>query len=364
MSANAALTIVGGPTRIEPGRETTLTAQIVNLGTIPDDFRLSVREIDPAWVTFRPPTVFLQPGAQANAAIVIAPPSGIPAGALRPIFRLLSRRAGNVAIVEIAMPTARSATPPPDQAPARPQTTPPPRQRPTPPPAPAATPPIAPTTTPAQASAPIPTPPAVPPAVVTGTRAEGAEPNPQPVIAPAPTQDGLTARAPQRATMTVPPGIAPRRAVSPLALALGGGLLALLLIVGVAAAFLARGNGGFNTGPATGPAIGPTRESAPTATSPALAATATIPIAASPIATRTPTVVFVSKRFIVANTGGDGVYLRRTTNLEDRDTAYADGTALVQVGPDVQANGLTWRNVRTPDGRVGYIPAQYTQEAP
>src|SRR5690348_9593440 len=112
MSANASLTIVGGPTRIEPGRETTLTAEVVNLGTVPDDFRLSVREIDPAWVTFRPPTVFLQPGGQATAAIIISPPSGIPANMLRPIFRLLSRRAGNVAIVEIAMPTARSSASP------------------------------------------------------------------------------------------------------------------------------------------------------------------------------------------------------------------------------------------------------------
>ena len=34
------------------------------------------------------------------------------------------------------------------------------------------------------------------------------------------------------------------------------------------------------------------------------------------------------------------------------------------VGPDVQAGGITWRNVRTPDGKTGYVPAQYTQEAP
>src|SRR5437879_5792497 len=112
MSANASLTIVGGPQRIEPGRATTLTAQIVNLGTIPDDFRLSVRDIDPAWVTFRPPTVYLKPGEQATAAIVIAPPLGVSPQALRPIFRLLSRRAGNVAIVEIAMPAPRPASPP------------------------------------------------------------------------------------------------------------------------------------------------------------------------------------------------------------------------------------------------------------
>jgi len=58
------------------------------------------------------------------------------------------------------------------------------------------------------------------------------------------------------------------------------------------------------------------------------------------------------------------VYLRRTANLEDRDTAYADDTVLVQIGPDVQAGGITWHNVRTPDGKVGFVPAQFTTVAP
>ena len=29
----------------------------------------------------------------------------------------------------------------------------------------------------------------------------------------------------------------------------------------------------------------------------------------------------------------------------------------------VSAGGLTWRHVRTPDGKEGYVPAQYTAEA-
>lgn len=353
MSANASLTIVGGPTRIEPGRETTLTAQIVNLGTVPDDFRLSVREIDPAWVTFRPPTVFLQPGAQANAAIVITPPSGIPAGALRPIFRLLSRRAGNVAIVEIAMPTARAAAPPPYQAPTRQQTTPPPRQRQAPPSAPAGATPVSQAPTPMSATVTVSSPPPAAPQVKT----ERPPISSPPANVPAPTQDQPAERT-TRHEAVAPIGTAPRRAVSPLVLGIGGGILVLLLIVGVAAAFFTRGTG------TDGSTIDPTLEPESTATIPASAETATVPIAAPVVASRTPTAPFVARTFLVANTGGDGVYLRRTTNLEDRDTAYTDGTALVQVGPDVQANGLTWRNVRTPDGKVGFIPAQFTQEAP
>lgn len=68
------------------------------------------------------------------------------------------------------------------------------------------------------------------------------------------------------------------------------------------------------------------------------------------------------RRFIVANTGGEGVYLRRTPRLADRDTAYADNTQLVAIGDDVNGEGLLWHHVRTPDGKSGYIPAQYTTE--
>lgn len=77
----------------------------------------------------------------------------------------------------------------------------------------------------------------------------------------------------------------------------------------------------------------------------------------------TPTARATGKVFIVGNTGGEGVYLRRTPRLEDRDTAYRDGARLEQIGPDVTAGGLTWRHVRAPDGKTGYVPAQYTVES-
>lgn len=347
MSANASLTIIGGPQRIEPGRETTLTAQIVNLGTVPDDFRLSVREIDPGWVTFRPPTVFLQPGDQTTAAIVITPPVGIPAGSLRPIFRLLSRRAGNVAIVEIAMPTAQAAAPPPYQPPARQQTppetwqTPTPTVRQTPPPAPQP---------PPETTQPIPSPIAQP-----------IEPEHNAEEMLAPIADGL--QQPRDVTPPRPEqhrgepmATAPQRRVSgPLVLGIGGVLLVLLLIVaGIA---LSRRTGTTNTTEPTAVV-----DIAATEASPASTATSVVAAPAATPATATP--ALVAKTFIVANTGGEGVYLRKTTNMDDRDTAYVEGTQLVQVGPDIQANGTNWRHVRTPDGKTGYIPAQYTEQAP
>lgn len=70
-----------------------------------------------------------------------------------------------------------------------------------------------------------------------------------------------------------------------------------------------------------------------------------------------------ARTFVVANTGGEGVYLRRTPRLADRDTPYADGTRLVAIGADVAGEGQQWHHVRTPDGKTGYVPTVYTVEA-
>ncbi|HET8630376.1 MAG TPA: hypothetical protein VFL91_23405 [Thermomicrobiales bacterium] len=77
-----------------------------------------------------------------------------------------------------------------------------------------------------------------------------------------------------------------------------------------------------------------------------------------------PTAIGAGTVFVVGNTGGEGVYLRHTPHLDDRDTAYPDGTRLTQVGPDETSDGQTWRHVRAPDGRTGWVPAQYTVAAP
>jgi hypothetical protein len=294
MSANASLTIVGGPQTIEPGQTTTLTAQIINLGTVPDDFRLSVRQLDPAWVVFRPPTVFLQPGAQATAEIAITPPTSIAPAMLQPIFRLLSRRAGNIAIVEIAMPAPRPMAEPIYEAPVR--------QAPAPSPQWAAS--------------------AAPTIVDTKQDWDDEDDEDTGPVAATPVPDET------------------RRLSTSLLVRLLIGLIVVLVLLTIGVFALSR--------QASAPTLTPTAEAnvvAPTA----------------PLATATVPGVTTA---IVANTGGQGVYLRRTANIEDRDTAYADDTVLVQIGPDVQAGGITWHNVRTPDGKVGFVPAQFTTIAP
>jgi len=63
--------------------------------------------------------------------------------------------------------------------------------------------------------------------------------------------------------------------------------------------------------------------------------------------------------FRVANTNGQGVYMRRTPNMDDRVRAYPDGTEMNVIGDDVEAGGIQWRHVRAPDGITGYVPAEY-----
>lgn len=127
-------------------------------------------------------------------------------------------------------------------------------------------------------------------------------------------------------------------------------LVAILVIAFLVAAayFSQRGRGETGTVPGAIPpgATAPAGTAAPTAN------------AGAPTATGTGT----ARSFVVANTGGDGVYLRRTPRLADRDTAYPEGTRLVAIGPDVNGEGQSWHHVRTPDGKTGYVPAQYTNE--
>ena len=125
---------------------------------------------------------------------------------------------------------------------------------------------------------------------------------------------------------------------------------------------------------ATQPIPSPTR---PTATATTVPPTATpkpsqppaVATAAPASPTSQPTAVTASQpepvtsTVYVGNTDGDGVFLRRTPNLADRIAAYPDDTQLVVLGPDTSENGITWKHVRAPDGRVGYVPAQYTVAA-
>jgi hypothetical protein len=62
----------------------------------------------------------------------------------------------------------------------------------------------------------------------------------------------------------------------------------------------------------------------------------------------------------VANTGGTGVRLRVDPSKTARVAGVLpDGTMLDIVGPDKQAEGLTWRNVRAPGDGRGWVASDY-----
>ena len=93
------------------------------------------------------------------------------------------------------------------------------------------------------------------------------------------------------------------------------------------------------------------------ASSPTTATATEIPPTATP--TEVPPTRTVTANWTVGNTGGEGVYIRRTADMDDRIKAWPDGTEMVVVGPDVTAEDILWKNVRDPDGNAGFVPAEY-----
>ena len=63
--------------------------------------------------------------------------------------------------------------------------------------------------------------------------------------------------------------------------------------------------------------------------------------------------------YLVANTNGDGVYIRRSPDLADRIKAWPEDTPMIQIGPAVVVDYVKWRNVRDPDGNDGFVPSSY-----
>jgi hypothetical protein len=97
----------------------------------------------------------------------------------------------------------------------------------------------------------------------------------------------------------------------------------------------------------------------PTPTAGAAAASAATPQAVSPPATPvspTPIRALVGR---VANTGGDGVFLRHTPVLSDRWIAWPDNTLFVLLGNETEGDGQHWLQVRDPRNNVGWVPAQF-----
>jgi hypothetical protein len=66
----------------------------------------------------------------------------------------------------------------------------------------------------------------------------------------------------------------------------------------------------------------------------------------------------------VANTDGAGVALRAEPGLQGRRLAALPEGAVVQLaGPDQEAGGRIWRNVRSRAGQVGWVAGEYLVEA-
>jgi hypothetical protein len=64
----------------------------------------------------------------------------------------------------------------------------------------------------------------------------------------------------------------------------------------------------------------------------------------------------------VSGTAGSGVSLReKPSTTARRLTVAPEGARLVVIGEDTQAEGRTWRNVKTTSGAIGWVAAQYVR---
>src|SRR5262249_42182968 len=146
-----------------------------------------------------------------------------------------------------------------------------------------------------------------------------------------------------------------------LRLFLGASLLALLLAgcaPGVIVVTATPESASQLTSVAASPTNAPSRIASPTEVAPGPTAT---PDPATPNPTDTPTPpsptpvpptpTSAPKVYVrVGNPDCDGVFLRRSTNLDDRLAAWPDGTRLEVLGVPTTAGGLSWLKVRAPDG--------------
>ena len=119
-----------------------------------------------------------------------------------------------------------------------------------------------------------------------------------------------------------------------------------------------------STSPSTSSPAGPAAPAvAPTAVARDAAAAPSTPIAtatASPKPTQTPGQAG-SRRGVVANSGNEPVFLRRTPSLSDRLLAWPDETPLQLLGEETDSQGIRWLKVRDPRGNVGWLPRKNVQ---
>jgi hypothetical protein len=169
-----------------------------------------------------------------------------------------------------------------------------------------------------------------------------------------------------------------------IALVAGVVLVVLLLILIVVAIVRGRSGGadatqtprpsaGRSASPIVAPSTSPTPRATLPVTLPSSSAAASAPASSAPSAAASaPASASTSgKAYVVANTNGDGVFLRsEPSGNADKvvDLALPDGTRLIEIGPGRNADGHDWVHVRVDggdnDGKEGWVAAEFTAAAP
>ncbi len=66
----------------------------------------------------------------------------------------------------------------------------------------------------------------------------------------------------------------------------------------------------------------------------------------------------------VSNTDGEGVFLRRTPDPDDRLSPWPDGSRFEVLEGGLTVGGKRWAAVRAPDGQRGWVPNMYLADRP
>jgi hypothetical protein len=121
-------------------------------------------------------------------------------------------------------------------------------------------------------------------------------------------------------------------------------------------------------------ASGPSPTAAVAIPMPTLSNTPTVPasstISPAPVRTGTPaagaTLESGSRVYVIANTDGQSIYIRRNpADPSSRVRLWPAGAIMVSAGEaDRQADGRTWKNVRDPDGTVGWVAIDFLAPRP
>ena len=89
------------------------------------------------------------------------------------------------------------------------------------------------------------------------------------------------------------------------------------------------------------------------------------PPASAAIPTPMAPPVSVGAWVAVANTDGQGVYLRRRPEWSSKWVVWDEGTPLQVLATGLHGtDSAAWLQVRDPEGRVGFVPEQYVRSAP